>query len=54
MRKWALWLIHHNMAWLLKSIVILTYPLQIIIGYWDDALEDVKSTLRSIDIEAKR
>lgn len=53
MRNWALWLIHHRMTWLLKAIVIVSYPV-ILLSYWDDALDDVRYTMRSIDLEKKK
>ena len=50
MRPWTIWMIRHRMAWLLKSIVWVTYPLHIL-AYWSDALEDVGYTIRNIKRE---
>lgn len=52
MRPWAKWLIKHRMAWLLKAIVIATYPLHVA-AYYDDAWLSVKATLKHIDWEVK-
>lgn len=50
MRPWALWLIKHRMAWLLKLIVVLSYPL-ILLAYYKEAYEDVQYTFGAIDYE---
>lgn len=49
MKPWALWLIHHRMAWLLKAIVIAAYPLHIL-AYWERAWDDITYTLGMINI----
>lgn len=53
MRNWVIWMIRHRMAWLVKVIVVLSYPL-ILLAYWDEALDDVEHTLNSINNEARR
>ena len=53
MRPWALWMIRRRMAWLLKTLVVATYPLHLL-AYCGDALDDVLSTVRNIDMEAKK
>jgi hypothetical protein len=53
MRPWALWLIEHHLAWLLRTIVVLSYPL-ILLAYCKDAAEDVTYTMKSIDYEVMK
>ena len=50
MRPWVIWMIRHRMAWLLKAIVIASYPLHVL-AYCGDAFDDVLYTIRSIDME---
>lgn len=50
MKPWALWLIKHRMSWLLKVIVVLSYPL-ILLGYYEEAVDDVRYTFGAIDYE---
>lgn len=50
MRGWAIWMIRHRLVWLLKTIIVIAYPLHVL-AYWDQALDDIRHTLRSIDRE---
>lgn len=53
MKPWAIWMIHHRMAWLLKALVIASYPLQLLY-YCSDAFDDVLYTVRTITIESQK
>lgn len=48
MKPWAIWLIRHRMSWLLKVVIIASYPIHIL-AYWERAWDDVAYTLTMID-----
>lgn len=53
MRPWVIWMIRHRMAWLLKTLVVASYPLHLL-AYCSDAFDDVLYTIRTIDREANK
>jgi hypothetical protein len=52
MKPWVLWMIRHRFAWLVKSLVVLAYPLHVL-HYCGDAFQDIQYILRRIDCEVK-
>ena len=53
MRPWVIWLIKHRMAWLLKSLVVMSLPVHLL-TYLPEVIDDIKRTLREIELEEKK
>ena len=49
MRPWVIWMINHKLSFILKTMVVLSYPIWLVVGYWEDAASDISYTLRNID-----
>lgn len=50
MRPWAIWMINHRMSFIVKLLVVLSFPIQLL-NYSDEAWSDIVYVLESIDEE---
>lgn len=53
MKTWVLWLIKYRMTFVLKILIVLSFPVQLMF-YCTDVIEDMKFTMQSIDDERNR
>ena len=53
MRPWSQWLIEHRMIYVLKFLVVLSFPIQLMF-YCSDVIEDMQYTMQSIDDERNK
>lgn len=50
MKNWCKWMINHKLAWLLKLMVVLSFPF-VLLAFCEEAWEAVTYTLGAIDGE---
>ena len=48
-----MWLIRHRMSWVVKTLIVLSYPVQLL-AYWEEAWKDIRSQIASINYEEKK
>ena len=50
MRPWVIWMINHRMSFIVKLLVVFSFPIQLL-NYSDEAWSDIVYVLESIDEE---
>jgi hypothetical protein len=50
MKPWCLWLIKNHLGWLLKAIIVMSYPVHLL-AYCEEAWDDISYVLREVYYE---
>jgi|GEM_PF-5897393 len=48
MRNWCKWMVKNRLGFLLKTLIVLSFPIQLA-SYCKEAWDDVSYTLKSVD-----